>query len=101
MCLAPSRAPVSKNAENAAISVSGLNATTSRSATVMPVPSARPARTTASCYTRDAGIEREHALINLRLADAAKQAWRHFSRLTQRAAQRHLVKRLDDQEAGK
>ena len=37
MFLAPSRAPVSKNAANDAISVSGLNATTSRSATVTPV----------------------------------------------------------------
>ena len=36
---APRRAPASKNGVNEAMSVSGLNATTSRSATVMPVAS--------------------------------------------------------------
>jgi hypothetical protein len=55
----------------------------------------------ASSKIRDTGVEREHALVNLRLGDAAEQVRRRLCRPTQCATKRGLVKRLDDQKAGK
>src|SRR5882757_4520823 len=61
----------------------------------------RRARRTALFFTCDTGIEREHALINLRFPNAFELVRRRFSQLTQCATKRRLVKRLDDQEACK
>jgi hypothetical protein len=61
----------------------------------------RQAKTSALAEVRDARTEREYALVDLRIADAANDIGRQLGSLTPGTLQRRLVEGLDHQQSGK